>query len=300
MSSPNANIAASLPWPFRKHENLYFSYGSNLHLIQMARRCPGSIFKGRATLPGYRWQINERGVANVVPSADGSCVEGLVYSITPEDEKVLDRSEGVSKGFYDRQTLRVKLELHAQYCNVKTTLLPEMLRPKPRSNQQTLEKTPPPDGTSPDMSTGHRSTRQNIKALIERFNFGADQHNCCQEVQALVYVSEKYKTNGKIRPEYVLRMRSAIADAAVLGVSQVFLSKYVKPHLIERSVRPTSPRGRVGQRRVPRLPRRNNHKPARLTLRPPKGRATKHRRHGSQRMVDLAIIVETVCITSSS
>ena len=32
----------------------------------MSGRCPGSSFVGRDVLHGYRWQINERGYANIV------------------------------------------------------------------------------------------------------------------------------------------------------------------------------------------------------------------------------------------
>ncbi|POS79700.1 hypothetical protein DHEL01_v201907 [Diaporthe helianthi] len=47
-------------------DRLYFAYGSNLSPDKMARRCPDSIFLGKATLRGHRWQINERGLVNIV------------------------------------------------------------------------------------------------------------------------------------------------------------------------------------------------------------------------------------------
>jgi len=90
-------------------DRLYFAYGSNLHLSQMAKRCPSSIFIGKATLRGYRWQINQRGVANVVESKH-DVVEGLLFSVSHGDERSLDRSEGVSKGFYERCHLKVDFE----------------------------------------------------------------------------------------------------------------------------------------------------------------------------------------------
>ena len=80
---------------------LYFAYGSNLHLAQMSRRCPRSAFLGRAILRGYRWQINERGVANIVKSKNSS-VQGLVYCLGDGDEESLDGSEGVLAGFYEK------------------------------------------------------------------------------------------------------------------------------------------------------------------------------------------------------
>ncbi|KAF1939976.1 hypothetical protein EJ02DRAFT_456427 [Clathrospora elynae] len=86
---------------------IYFGYGSNLWLHQMRTRCPTSRYLGIARLNRYRWIINERGYANVVqkcedqqgtaskPSKYADVVFGLVYSLQEEDERRLDRNEGV-------------------------------------------------------------------------------------------------------------------------------------------------------------------------------------------------------------
>lgn len=118
-------------------DRLYFAYGSNLSPEQMARRCPDSIFLGKATLRGHRWQINERGVANLgpvvpaVPAAgskagsrgrsrggdnnsrdksEDAVVEGLIYAISVADERQLDSYEGVAKGRYDKFEVQVDFE----------------------------------------------------------------------------------------------------------------------------------------------------------------------------------------------
>ncbi|KAK7698975.1 hypothetical protein SLS64_012030 [Diaporthe eres] len=112
-------------------DRLYFAYGSNISPEQMAHRCPDSIFLGKATLPEYRWQVNERGVANVVPvpkrspqeerkgrrrdhdDADDNnavVVEGLIYAISAEDERQLDLYEGVAKGRYEKYDVCVDFE----------------------------------------------------------------------------------------------------------------------------------------------------------------------------------------------
>ena len=88
-------------------EQLYFAFGSNLHLSQMATRCPESRFIGFAILPSYRFQINQRGFANVVPSPEHQ-VEGLCYLLSPDDRSSLDRSEGVPTA-YQRQTLPIQV-----------------------------------------------------------------------------------------------------------------------------------------------------------------------------------------------
>lgn len=48
-------------------QRLYFAYGSNLALSQMEMRCPSSPYVAPARLKNWRWQINKRGYANIVP-----------------------------------------------------------------------------------------------------------------------------------------------------------------------------------------------------------------------------------------
>jgi gamma-glutamylcyclotransferase len=77
---------------------IYFGYGSNLWLKQMALRCPKSTFIGIARLQDYKWIINERGYANIISassSASSNEVWGMVYSLTSSDERRLDKNEGV-------------------------------------------------------------------------------------------------------------------------------------------------------------------------------------------------------------
>ncbi|MCJ1361169.1 hypothetical protein MMC16_000267 [Acarospora aff. strigata] len=74
--------------------SLYLAYGSNLRLSQMEKRCPSSPYVGVALLRDWRWIINTRGYANIVPSP-GDVVYGLVYKLTEEDEGRLDAKEGV-------------------------------------------------------------------------------------------------------------------------------------------------------------------------------------------------------------
>ena len=59
---------------------LYFAYGSNMDQEQMRQRCPEAAFVGTASLPGYMFIINERGVATVIPKADAS-VPGVVCAV---------------------------------------------------------------------------------------------------------------------------------------------------------------------------------------------------------------------------
>ncbi|KAF7363671.1 hypothetical protein MSAN_01024500 [Mycena sanguinolenta] len=85
---------------------LYFAYGSNLWRSQMDRRCPDNKFVGTARLPDWRWIINTRGYATVVPS-EGDEVWALLYELNQADEEKLDGYEGVPTS-YVKQILPVE------------------------------------------------------------------------------------------------------------------------------------------------------------------------------------------------
>lgn len=78
--------------PDRRH--LYFAYGSNLCVRQMALRCPDATGPRPAVLAGHDWLINQRGVATVEPFA-GNQVHGVLWQISAHDLAALDSAEGV-------------------------------------------------------------------------------------------------------------------------------------------------------------------------------------------------------------
>lgn len=98
-------VLTSLASPYFPRR-LYFAYGSNMNPAQFHRRCPGSDIVGLATLRDHRWYITDRGVASVVPDP-GNRVHGVLARLTEEDERQLDRHEGVSLGLYRRQFVQV-------------------------------------------------------------------------------------------------------------------------------------------------------------------------------------------------
>ncbi|KAG7092684.1 hypothetical protein E1B28_009017 [Marasmius oreades] len=110
---------------------LNLSYGSNIWMDQMKRRCPDSRFIGVAKLEKWRWIISTRGYANIVPSEDDH-VYGFVYALNERDEKVLDGFEGVPLS-YTKHTLPVELtkgvDGHEDYTYTKEgkTLLDVMV-----------------------------------------------------------------------------------------------------------------------------------------------------------------------------
>lgn len=91
----------------------YFAYGSNL--------CPSTFVERRglrpfeahcARLDGWALRFDlpvgpgERGVANLAAVA-GAHTWGVVYRISVADAEILDRTEGVHRGYYDRSPVTV-------------------------------------------------------------------------------------------------------------------------------------------------------------------------------------------------
>ena len=87
-------------------ENLYFAYGSNLDLEQMAQRCPDAEIVGPVRLENYELRFRGSGFATVAPKK-GSVFYGLVWKLTPNCEQSLDRYEGYPR-HYTKETVTVK------------------------------------------------------------------------------------------------------------------------------------------------------------------------------------------------
>jgi len=84
----------------------YFAYGSNMVLEAMRERCPTARALVPAVLTGWRYRINDRGFATVVPEA-GSVVHGLLWEIDAEAEAALDVYEALDEGMYLKTQLTV-------------------------------------------------------------------------------------------------------------------------------------------------------------------------------------------------
>lgn len=92
-------------------KTIYLAYGSNLHIEQMAQRCPTAQVLGPAKLKGYR--LTFRGaygcaVANIEPDVTGM-VPVLLWEIEALDEKALDRYEGYPV-LYRKETVTVMFQ----------------------------------------------------------------------------------------------------------------------------------------------------------------------------------------------
>ena len=91
------------------NDKLYFAYGSNINLDQMAHRCPDALPVGPVMLENYellfRGSSENGGVATIRPK-QGSYVYGLLWKLTPPCEKALDFYEGWPN-LYRKESLTV-------------------------------------------------------------------------------------------------------------------------------------------------------------------------------------------------
>ncbi|KAF4957004.1 hypothetical protein FGADI_3416 [Fusarium gaditjirri] len=182
---------------------LYFAYGSNLWLQQMASRCPESYYVGRAVLLDHRWQINSRGFANVIPCS-GYNVHGLVYQVSVDDEARLDRNEGVHSGAYTKSYHSVVLREAAEDIQLPTRYL---------------------------VQDGGLDKAVNAVRSGSRFHEPERQGRIRSNV--LVYLSSRYSQWGTARDEYVDRMNCGIRDAVTLGIPSDFFESTIPKSLTE-------------------------------------------------------------------
>jgi hypothetical protein len=75
----------------------------------MKQRCPKSNQRGVGQIFGFRFIINSRGVATILPESD-RIVCGVVWNLAAKDENNLDRWEGVRQGLYTKERLPVVIE----------------------------------------------------------------------------------------------------------------------------------------------------------------------------------------------
>ncbi len=74
----------------------YFAYGTNMDEATMLRKCPNAIKVCRAMLTGYDFAINSNGRPTIL-SAYHKMLYGILWQLTPSDEKALDLYEGAKR-----------------------------------------------------------------------------------------------------------------------------------------------------------------------------------------------------------
>jgi hypothetical protein len=88
---------------------LYFSYGSNMDINAMSRRCPRSKALGRARLERHRLAVMREGWLTAIRSPS-SAVHGVLWDLALSDIPALDRHESLSQGLYTKTTQPVIAE----------------------------------------------------------------------------------------------------------------------------------------------------------------------------------------------
>jgi len=247
----------------RRHleQSLYFAYGSNLGLEQMAQRCPGSRFVGRARLRHYDFQINQRGFANVTRSREPKAfVEGLCYRLTRDDENKLDRSEGVPMA-YQKKVLKVEFfaatpELIGR--DVTDIISARELSGTYLSSEGADERVRINQSKSHFMERDLMAFSDTLAHLNAPMDERAIAHgeNHSVSAMAMVYLSETHVKPGLPWDEYIRRMELGIRDALQLGVSLSYLLDSICPKLQQgRGSRTTQSKGvKTTARKVVRKP----------------------------------------------
>ena len=111
---------------------LYFGYGSNMDVDQMAQHCPDAELLGVARLAGWSFHMDSNGYATI--DQDGGSVEGALWRVTPAHERALDGYEGLDRGLYHKTDVRVELGGSSVdafvYVSDKLPLTMETFRPE--------------------------------------------------------------------------------------------------------------------------------------------------------------------------
>ena len=87
----------------------YIAYGSNLNIRQMRMRCPHATICGTARLSGWEllFKGSKTGSYLTIEKCETGTVPIVIWEVTAQDEKALDRYEGYPR-LYIKQTLEVR------------------------------------------------------------------------------------------------------------------------------------------------------------------------------------------------
>lgn len=82
--------------------SLYAAYGSNLHPQRLRERIRSATLRGTSFLRKYTLQFHKRGQDDSAKCGISACGQGLhvaIYELHTADRRILDRIEGVGKGY---------------------------------------------------------------------------------------------------------------------------------------------------------------------------------------------------------
>lgn len=188
-------------------KTIYFGYGSNLWLYQMRQRCPTSTYLGIARLKGYKWIIYDRGYANIVQTPDDdelpsskhdytNEVWGLVYSLEEEDERRLDRNEGVPVA-YQKEWIECEYWASATDRTMRVYEGDDRLVYEPAAGRPDISKEP-------------------------------------EKVDMLVYIDRTHTMSSNPKKEYIYRMNMGIHDALHEGVPKAYVEQVMRKYIPDK------------------------------------------------------------------
>lgn len=93
----------------------YIAYGSNLNVRQMRMRCPSARIIGTSVLKDYEllFKGSKTGSYLTIEKCETGTVPIVIWEVTAQDEKALDRYEGYPNFYYKR-------ELKVKYKGIRT------------------------------------------------------------------------------------------------------------------------------------------------------------------------------------
>lgn len=154
-------------------DGLYFAYGSNINLDQMEYRCPDASVVGPVVLDNYELLFRSSGVATIAPK-EGGRVHGLLWSLTPECERSLDRYEGYPR-FYKKRTVTV-LDGAGRELAVMAYVMDERYR----------SPALPSNSYYNGILEGYRQNGLPVAALKQAWDHAVEEvHSCTEQANAL-------------------------------------------------------------------------------------------------------------------
>ena len=104
--------------------NYYFAYGSNLHHLQMKRRCPNCRFIKKIVLQNYSLTFRSKYGAADIEKKRGGKVYGGLYVISKAAEKKLDIYEEYPTLYKKMFFLHANKKVMTYIMTKKTKLVP--------------------------------------------------------------------------------------------------------------------------------------------------------------------------------
>ncbi len=87
----------------------YFAYGSNMSCKRLGKRVPSADCRGNYSLKGYTLKFHKIGKDGsakcdaLYTGKDSDVVHGVLYTIDIVEKKILDKVEGLGKGYGERK-----------------------------------------------------------------------------------------------------------------------------------------------------------------------------------------------------